>query len=124
VQSFGTAIGEINLDVKMVEVKSTIGGEGNRGVVFAPIHIGRDALVAVALVLQLFAGERAVKPGITISAIKAALPQWRIGKPRIYLPGGCDITNVIEKWQQSIVKEYGEAVTLNELDGLRFDHRD
>jgi hypothetical protein len=90
----------------------------------APIHIGRDALVAVALVLQLFAEERVVSPGITISGIKAALPQGRIGKLRIDLPGGCDVRAVIEKWKQSIVKEYGDAVTLNEVDGLRVDHRD
>jgi phosphomannomutase len=124
VECFGAAIGEVNVAVKMVEVGSTIGGEGNGGVMLTPIHIGRDALVAVALVLQLFAEERAANPGVTISAIKAGLPQWRISKLRIDLPAGSDIPAVIEQWKESVLREYGDAVTLNEVDGLRVDHRD
>jgi phosphomannomutase len=72
---YGTAIGEVNVAVKMVEVKSVIGGEGNGGLMLERCHIGRDALVAVALVLQLFALERAMDANATISTIKAALPQ-------------------------------------------------
>jgi phosphomannomutase len=45
----------VNVAVKMVELKSVIGGEGSGGVMLEPCRIGRDALVAVALMLQLFA---------------------------------------------------------------------
>jgi phosphomannomutase len=90
----------------------------------ATCHIGRDALVAVALVLQLFAIERTADPKVTISAIKAALPQWRIGKLKIDLPRGAPIVQLIETWKQDAIREYGDAITLNEVDGLRIDHRD
>jgi phosphomannomutase len=73
----GTAIGEVNVAVKMVELKSVIGREGSGGVMLQPCRIGRDALVAVAFVLQVFAMERAADLTATISMIKARLLQWR-----------------------------------------------
>jgi phosphomannomutase len=67
----------VNVVVKMVEPKSVIGGEESGGVMLEPCHIGRDALMAVALLLQLFAMERAADPTAMISMIKVRLPQWR-----------------------------------------------
>ncbi|KAH0789616.1 phosphoglucosamine mutase [Histomonas meleagridis] len=124
VDCYGTAIGEVNVAVKMLEVKSIIGGEGNGGVMLEPIHIGRDALVAVALVLQLFAMERESNPNIKISEVKGALPQWRISKMKIELDPRCPISKIIEQWKENIKKQYGETVKLNEVDGLRVDHKD
>ena len=124
VTCYGTAIGEVNVAVKMTEVGSTIGGEGNGGVMLAPIHIGRDALVAVALVLQLFAMERQKNKDIKISQIKGSLPQWRISKSKIDLPKTLDIVKTINTWKENIIKEYGDKVKLNEVDGLRVDHPD
>lgn len=124
VTCYGTAIGEVNVAVKMEEVGSVIGGEGNGGVMLTPLHIGRDALVAVALVLQLFAMEREKNPKIKISEIKGALPQWRISKLKIDLPRTCPIQELINTWKQNIIKEYGDKVKLNEVDGLRVDHPD
>ena len=124
VTCYATAIGEVNVAMKMVEVKSIIGGEGNGGVMLEPCHIGRDAVVAVGLVLQLFALEREAKPGITISEIKGSLPQWRIGKLKIDLKPGTPVDKLIAQWKADIQKEYGDAVQLNEVDGLRIDHKD
>lgn len=124
VECFGTAIGEVNVAMKMIEVKSTIGGEGNGGVMLEPIHIGRDALVAVGLVLQLFAMEREKKHDVKISEIKAALPQWRISKSKIDLKPTTPINELIKQWKENIVSEYGDSVKLNEVDGLRVDHKD
>ena len=124
VTCYATKIGEVNVAVKMAEVKSVIGGEGNGGVMLEPCHIGRDAVVAAGLVLQLFALEREKKPGITISEIKASLPQWRIGKMKIDLKPGCPIDKLIEQWKGDLKKEHGDAVSFNEIDGLRVDHRD
>ena len=124
VECFGTAIGEVNVAMKMLEVKSVIGGEGNGGVMLEPIHIGRDALVAVGLVLQLFAMEREKNPDVKISEIKASLPQWRISKSKIDLKPTCPINELIKQWKENIIKEYGDNVKLNEVDGLRVDHKD
>lgn len=124
VQCIGTAIGEVNVAVKMVEVGSEIGGEGNGGVMLTDCHIGRDALVAVACVLQLLSIERKKNPSITISQIKGSLPQWRISKMKIPLKQGIDVSALIEKWRQTIVERYGESVEFNHADGLRIDHPD
>src|SRR5690606_25727422 len=51
-ESFSTPVGEFHVAKKMVEVNSVIGGEGNGGVMLPDVHIGRDAPVAVALVLS------------------------------------------------------------------------
>lgn len=124
VMCYGTAIGEVNVAVKMVEVGSIIGGEGNGGVMLADIHIGRDALVATALVLQLFALQRQMNSAVTISQIKASLPQWRISKMKIPIKKGCDVNFLISKWKESIIETYGNTVSLVEDDGLRVDHQD
>lgn len=52
-ESINTAVGEINVAQKMVEVKAVIGGEGNGGVMLPDVHIGRDALVAATLIIQV-----------------------------------------------------------------------
>ena len=124
VECVGTAIGEVNVAVEMVKRKSEIGGEGNGGVMLTECHIGRDALVAVACVLQLFALEREKNPTITISQIKGSLPQWRISKMKIPLNATSNVASLIEKWKASLIAKYGDSVKLNEADGLRVDHPD
>lgn len=46
-----TAIGEINVVAKMLEVDAVVGGEGNGGVILPDVHMGRDAAAAAALIL-------------------------------------------------------------------------
>lgn len=122
VTCYGTPIGEVNVAMKMVEVGSEIGGEGNGGVMLTSCHIGRDALVATAMVLQLFAAEREKDPKITISQVKGALPQWRISKKKIPMKAGQNVPKLIEQWKENMTKTYGDAIKLNEADGLRVDH--
>ena len=54
VNHFESAVGEINVVELMKEKQSLIGGEGSGGVIFAPSHYGRDALVGIALFLSYF----------------------------------------------------------------------
>ena len=119
VKCIGTAIGEVNVAMGMVENNSIIGGEGNGGVMFKPCHIGRDALVAVALVLTLMTKEKK-----KISEIKAGLPQWRISKSKIQLKEGIDVPQMIKVWKENLIKEYGNDIKMNEIDGLRVDTKD
>jgi len=72
------AVGEANVVAKMREVDAVIGGEGNGGVIFPEVHLGRDAPVAMALVLALLAEER--RP---ISAILAELPSYTMRKDKL-----------------------------------------
>jgi phosphomannomutase len=77
-----SAVGEINVVVKMKEVGATLGGEGNGGVILPDLHHGRDALVGAALVLQHLA-----ETGQTLSAWRAALPDYRIAKHKLSVNG-------------------------------------
>jgi len=82
-----TAVGEINVAKRMAALGAVIGGEGNGGVMLPDMHIGRDAPVAAALVLQCFANARKRSPGLTISELKASLPQYEIVKTKIPTAG-------------------------------------
>lgn len=86
-QTVPTAVGEINVAKRMAALGAVIGGEGNGGVMLPDLHIGRDAPVAAALVLQCFANARKRTPGLTISALKASLPQYEIVKTKIATAG-------------------------------------
>ena len=74
-------VGEINVAVKMREEKAVIGGEGNGGVILPEIHLGRDAPVGVALILQLLA-----ESGRTLSSLAGELPRFSIVKDKLDRP--------------------------------------
>ena len=46
-------VGEVNVAVRMRDERAPIGGEGNGGVILTEVHLGRDAPVGAALLLQL-----------------------------------------------------------------------
>jgi phosphomannomutase len=74
-------VGEVNVAVRMRTEKAPIGGEGNGGVILSEIHLGRDAPVGVALVLQLL-----VEDGATLSQIVRGLPRYVIVKDKLDRP--------------------------------------
>src|SRR3954463_3162661 len=73
-------VGEAYVARKMIELKATIGGEGNGGVMYPALHVGRDAPVAGALVLSLLARER-----MSVSELVARAPQYTIVKAKLEL---------------------------------------
>ncbi|MDR8391745.1 phosphoglucosamine mutase [Aliifodinibius sp. S!AR15-10] len=79
---YRSSVGEINVVKKMQEVDAVIGGEGNGGVINPDLHYGRDALVGVAMVLQMLA-ER----DITLAEYHASLPNYHISKKKLQLDG-------------------------------------
>jgi phosphomannomutase len=62
---------------------AVIGGEGNGGVILPELHLGRDAPLAAALILQLLVDE-----GPSLGAIVARFPQYRIVKDKLDRPSG------------------------------------
>jgi phosphomannomutase len=74
-------VGEVNVAVRMRELGAVVGGEGNGGVILPEVHLGRDAPVAIALILQLLASN--TKP---LSAIAAELPRYAIVKDKLDRP--------------------------------------
>lgn len=71
-------VGEAHVARKIIELKAVIGGEGNGGVMYPALHVGRDAPVAGALVLGLLARER-----VSVSALVARAPRYAIVKAKV-----------------------------------------
>jgi len=74
-------VGEVNVAVKMRESGAVIGGEGNGGVILPELHLGRDAPLGAALLLQLL-----VEQGRPLSALVADHPRYVIVKDKLDRP--------------------------------------
>lgn len=76
-------VGEVNVALKMREVGAVIGGEGNGGVILPELHLGRDAPLGVALLLQLLRED-----GEPLSRIVRRFPHYAIIKEKLDRPAG------------------------------------
>lgn len=76
-------VGEVNVAVRMRDEAAVVGGEGNGGVILPELHLGRDAPLAAALILQLLVDE-----GPSLAGIVARFPQYRIVKDKLDRPDG------------------------------------
>ena len=74
-------VGEVNVALKMRDEEAAVGGEGNGGVILPEMHLGRDAPVGAALLLQLLHEE-----GRPLSAIVGELPRYVIVKDKLDRP--------------------------------------
>ena len=74
-------VGEVNVALKMRETKAVIGGEGNGGVILPELHLGRDAPLGVALLLQLLHED--AEP---LSQIVQRFPKYSIIKDKLDRP--------------------------------------
>lgn len=75
---FRTPVGDINVSMRLKEVGGAIGGEGNGGVIYPRIQYARDAIAALALVLEFMAMHE--EP---LSALVRQLPRYHIVKKRL-----------------------------------------
>ena len=74
-------VGEVNVAIRMRKEGAPVGGEGNGGVILSEIHLGRDAPVGMALILQLLAEE-----GRPLSQVVRELPRYVIVKDKLDRP--------------------------------------
>ena len=74
-------VGEVNVAVRMREMNAVIGGEGNGGVILPEVHLGRDAPIGIALILQLL--HELDRP---LSAVAGELPRFAIVKDKLDRP--------------------------------------
>ena len=105
-------VGEAHVARKIIALKAAIGGEGNGGVMYPALHVGRDAPVAAALVLALLAREKA-----TVSELIARAPRYTIVKAKV--PRGPRLEPVYE----GLRRGFPDAV-VDTQDGLRLAWRD
>ena len=109
-----TPVGEINVARKMKDIGAVIGGEGSGGVILPDVHLGRDAIVGIALILQLLA-----ESGTTLSGLKARLPQYSIAKGKMEL-GAVSPDDILARVRDTHARE-GK---INTDDGLKMDFDD
>lgn len=103
-----TRIGEIHVSSKMKEIHAAIGGEGNGGVILPDMHLGRDAITGMALILQYMLEKK-----IAISENIQVLPFYIIHKDKIDLDK-MDTTKVFDK----IIKDHGKE-KIDLTDGVK-----
>jgi phosphomannomutase len=109
-----TKVGEINVAVKAQQIGAVMAGEGNGGIMYPELHIGRDAPVGIALVLQYMA-----ETGEKISALHATIPQYTMIKDKIELGFGTNAGELVDKLT---AQHAGES--FNTLDGLKLLYTD
>ena len=74
-------VGEVNVALRMRDEGAAVGGEGNGGVILSEIHLGRDAAVGVAIVLQML-----LEDDQPLSAAVARYPKYSIVKDKLDRP--------------------------------------
>lgn len=85
-----SAVGEVNVVVKMKELGAVIGGEGNGGIIYPELHYGRDSLVGIALFLSLLAEKK-----MSVSALRDSYPKYTISKNKIELTPEINVDKVL-----------------------------
>ncbi len=105
-------VGESNVAKAMLRERALVGGEGNGGVILPALHVGRDAPLGVALILQYLASEKR-----TVSALVAGAPRYQIMKAKI--KRGVNLA----KAYQGLLKHFPDA-TADHQDGLRLAWED
>ena len=107
-----SSVGEINVVEKMKELGSVIGGEGNGGVILEESHLGRDSLVASAMVLNHLAQSE-----LSIDKILESIPKLIMIKDKITLKDDVDFSYI-----KTLFKN--EDVSFIEGDGLKIIWKD
>ena len=105
-------VGEANVARAMRDEGALIGGEGNGGVMLPALHIGRDAPLGVALILQMLAGSR-----VPVSQLVSQHPRYTIVKAKG--PRGAELRPLYD----ALRRRFPDA-DADERDGLRLSWRD
>ncbi len=106
-------VGEVNVALAMRDLGATIGGEGNGGVILPELHLGRDAPLGAALMLQLMHEE-----GRPLSQLKAERPQYVIVKDKLDRPDA-----PLDAVYEALRAAFADA-RADTQDGLRLDWSD
>jgi phosphomannomutase len=97
----------------MRDLKAVVGGEGNGGVILPEMHLGRDAPVGIALVLQLL-----TETGSSLSALASELPKYAIVKDKLDRPAAS-----LDTVYAALTSTFADAKA-DTQDGLRLSWAD
>ena len=104
--SVRTKIGEAHVVEKMNELNISIGGEGNGGVILKEVHLGRDSLVAIAMVLNLLSNDDK-----SINEIISEIPEYILIKDKINIDDSIDFDSLATLF---------DCDEINQDDGIKF----
>jgi len=110
VELYRTKVGEIHVVKKMMEVDAVAGGEGNGGLILPDIHLGRDAPLAAAVMLQALADKNE-----SVSQMFNKVPKYKIIKKKIET-GQNDPDHILNK-----LKERFAGSRMNLVDGIKIE---
>ena len=105
-----TRIGEAHVVKKMNELNISIGGEGNGGVILKEVHLGRDSLVAISMILNLLSSS-----GKSISDEIANIPKYLMIKDKIRIDSTIDFDSL---------ETVFDCDEINKVDGIKFSWSD
>lgn len=106
-----SAVGEVNVVIKMKEIGAVLGGEGNGGIILPELHYGRDSLVGIAMILTYLA-----ESGKKLSELRASYPEYYMAKDKAELKAGMDVDGILNS-----LKEKYKNEQLNTIDGVKID---
>ncbi|MDA7824919.1 phosphoglucosamine mutase [Flavobacteriaceae bacterium] len=109
-----SAVGEVNVVVKMKETNAVIGGEGNGGIIYPELHYGRDSLVGIALFLSYLTDLR-----ISVSALRKTYTSYFMSKKKIQLTPQLDVDKLLKAMELKYADE-----EINNIDGVKIDFDD
>ena len=105
-ETIRTKIGEAHVVQKMNELNIPIGGEGNGGVILKEVHLGRDSLVAISMILSLLSSS-----GKSISNEISNIPQYLMIKDKILIDDKIDFDSL---------ETIFDCNEINKIDGIKF----
>ena len=105
-ETIRTRIGEAYVVQKMNELNIPIGGEGNGGVILEEVHLGRDSLVAISMVLSLLSTSEK-----SINAENSNIPQYLMIKDKIHIDDKIDFDSL---------ETIFDCNEINKIDGIKF----
>ncbi len=122
-----TPVGEVHVARAIVRLAAVIGGEGNGGVMYPALHVGRDAPVAAALALALLArgaggGGRGSGGGRRVGDVVAAAPRYTIVKAKVERGAGSGEQG-LKRVYAELRRRFADA-QVDTQDGLRLAWRD
>ena len=105
-ETIRTKIGEAHVVQKMNELNIPIGGEGNGGVILKEVHIGRDSLLSISMILSLLSSS-----GKSISDEISNIPQYLMIKDKIHIDNEIDFDSL---------ETIFDCNEINKIDGIKF----
>jgi phosphomannomutase len=96
----------------MKKREAVIGGEGNGGIIYPPLHYGRDALLGAALFLSHLARSK-----MKASELRSLYSDYYMRKEKVMLPEGVSPDTLLNQLEAEAPAE----ASIDRRDGLKLD---